>query len=66
MRANLVNAVCVLVKTIIAKFVRYIQRDQQASRYANGHSQDINKGKEFVLYDITKSDFQVVFEHGKI
>jgi hypothetical protein len=64
MKAHLINAAGMGMKPVIAQFIFNIQDDQQAGGDAHGHSQNIDRGKEFVFENVSECDLEVITNHG--
>src|SRR5258708_36129095 len=54
------------VVPVIAELVRYIEYNEQAGGQAEGESQDIEKGKTFILQQATEGCFYIIFKHGQV
>ncbi len=49
--------------TIITPLIQNIEQDKQKTRNTDGKTNDINERIDFLIFNLSKSDFQVVFEH---
>jgi hypothetical protein len=49
---------------IIAQFIFHVKRDHQKACNANGESQNVNEGVEFVLQDAPEGYIEKVFKHS--
>lgn len=53
------------IEAVVAKLVRQHEDHQQAHRHCQCEAEDVDEGECFVLEDVAKGNFDVVFQHGR-
>jgi hypothetical protein len=62
---NTPDPVGLAVVFIIAGFVQDIGKDQKATGKAYGQAEEVDKGNEFILNQVSKCDPEIIFKHNR-
>jgi len=60
---NSVNITGIFMKPVIAEFILNPQQDKHTTGQAHDQAGNIDKGKEFVLENITKTNLKIISQH---